>query len=389
MLPRALETAILEGMKTFPAVAISGPRQAGKTTLAKMLQQEAGVDAIYLDLELLSDRQLLRNPELFLKQQENRTVILDEVQQMPGLFPLLRALIDQNRRPGRFILLGSASPELLTKSGESLAGRVLYVELTPFQLAETGDTDFWKHWYRGGFPLAFLSETDADARFWLQNFVRTYTERDLPQLGFPANTQLAQSLLLAAASLQGNLLNYSTLANTLGISAPTVSRYLDFLEHSYLVRRLRPFYINVNKRLVKAPKLYFRDSGVLHYLWNVRDRNELFGLALVGASWEGYVLEQIVPNLQAPAQAFFYRTQDGSELDLVITDGLHPFATVEMKFSDMPTLTKGTYLAVADLGTKHNFVVTPASREHPIRENILACDLPTLLAHLKKLGLSN
>ena len=388
MIKRILQIEIERGMQQFPAVVITGPRQGGKTTLARIIQKEqSSLRAIYLDLELPSDRQLLRSPELFLRQQAQRTVILDEVQRMPELFPLLRALIDQNRRPGRFVLLGSASPELLLKSGESLAGRAMYAELTPFQWVETGEAEIWRHWYRGGFPEAFLARSDEAARFWLQNFVRTYTERDLPQLGFPATADQAQTLLQAVASLHGNLLNYSTLSSGLGISAPTVTKYVDFLEHSFLVRRLRPFYHNLGKRLVKAPKLYFRDSGVLHLLWNLRDRNELFGLAAIGNSWEGYVMEQIIPALRPPAQAFFYRTSAGAEIDLVIADGMNPLASIEVKFADVPSLTKGTYLAINDLKTPHNFVVTPAAREHSLREDIVACDLSTVLGHLRGLGL--
>jgi len=387
LLKRALSDEILRMLRVFPVVAITGSRQVGKTTLARMLLDEIAVPAVFLDLENYEDMAKLRNPAPFLRSVADKCVVLDEVQRMPDIFPLIRSLVDADQRPGRFILLGSASPALLLKSAESLAGRVAYVELGPLSLKETGTDNYQRHWLHGGFPRAWLMPDDESARTWLNSFIRTYIERDLPLLGLSATPIQSRHLLSMCASVHGNILNQSHLANSLGISVSTVSRYLDFLEHSYLIRRLPPFYVNISKRLVKSPKIYIRDSGVLHALLNVTALESLFGHALLGASWEGYVLEQIIPALHDSVQAYFYRTADGSEVDLVLAQGIHPVVSIEIKFSNDPTLARGTFIAFEDLKTAHNFVATPSASDFPLKDNVWVCNVFSLLEHLKQLGL--
>ncbi len=388
MIQRFLEDKVAKSILKYPVVAILGPRQVGKTTLAKQVQKVLPKPSEYLDLELSSDATKLRDAEIYLKRFGGATVILDEIQRMPELFPLLRALVDQDRQPGRFVILGSASPELLLKSAESLAGRIAYFELPPILFAETGYEHYEEHWFRGGFPQALLAESQEDAQDWLHQFVKTYVERDLPMLGFPGSPVVAENTLKMAASLHGQLLNYSFLANSLGLNATTVHRYLDFFEQAFLIRRLLPFHYRVSKRLVKSPKVYVRDSGVLHVLSEMTSPNRLFGHVILGASWEGYVIEQIVQSLKSQYRPYFYRTADGSEIDLVVANGVEPVATFEIKFSNSPSLTKGYYLALNDLGTRHNFVVTPEAGDYPLKENIEVCNIATLLDKLRDLGLS-
>lgn len=387
LIQRLLAKHIRDLLSVFPVVAITGPRQSGKTTLAKMLLEQLRVPTVFLDLESYEDTAKLRFPAPYLRSVAGQTVFLDEVQRMPELFPLIRTLVDAESRPGRFILLGSASPALLLKSAESLAGRVVYVELAPLSLEETGVSDFARHWFLGGYPKAFLMADDASSRTWLNGFIRTYIERDLPMLGLSAAPMQTRNLLSMCASIQGNLLNLSHLANSLGISSNTVSKYLDFLENSYFIRRLPPFYVNISKRLVKSPKLYVRDSGVFHALLGIPNIENLYGNALLGASWEAYVVEQILPALHESTQAYFYRTADGSEIDLVLAQGIKPIAAIEIKFSNDPNLGKGSFLAFDDLKTPHNFVVTPSSDEYLLKENITVCNIFTLPKRLRELGL--
>lgn len=387
LLQRTLAKHIIDLLAVFPVVVLTGPRQSGKTTLAKMLLEHLQTPTTFLDLESYEDVAKLRFPAPYLRSVANQTVVLDEVQRMPELFPLIRTLVDAEPRPGRFILLGSASPALLLRSAESLAGRVAYVELAPLSLEETGASDYVRHWFRGGFPKPFLMHEDAAARTWLNGFIRTYVERDLPMLGLPAAPIQTRNLLSMCASIQGNLLNYSHLANSLGISANTVSKYLDFLEHAYFIRRLPPFYVNISKRLVKSPKLYVSDSGVFHALLGIPNIENLYGNALLGASWEAYVVEQIIPALDESTQAYFYRTADGSEVDLVLAQGIRPMAAIEIKFSNDPNLGKGSFLAFEDLKAPHNFVATPSSDEYLLKENITVCNIFTLPKRLRDLGL--
>ncbi len=382
-IPRQITPILLQRLASFPVVAITGPRQAGKTTLVKSLLATLDQETMYLDLELPSDLNRLQHAELFLQEQKHKLVVIDEVQRKPELFPLLRALVDQQRTPGRFLILGSASPELLRQSSETLAGRISYLELTPFQYRELPDNNYLEHWFRGGFPPAYLANTDEAALQWLEDFASTFIERDLPQFGLYAPAQTLRKLLLMLTGVHGNLLNYSALANALGLTMPTVKRYLEYFERAYFIRYLQPWYVNVGKRLTKTPKLYFRDSGVLHYLAGIADMHQLYGNQLVGASWEGYVLQQVLANLPARTLPFFYRTKDGSELDLVLIKGNNPVLTVEVKFSDTPTLTKGNHLAIADVKAPLNLIVTPSGGDYPVAPNVRVCSLENLWNYLE------
>jgi hypothetical protein len=364
-------------------VGITGPRQAGKTTLAKNIVKSLEKPAVYLDLELPSDLNRLRNAELFLKENEEKLVIIDEVQRKPELFPLLRALVDQNRIPARFLILGSASPELLRQSSETLAGRVSYLELTPFHFRELPDPDLKKHWLRGGFPPALFSESDETAFLWIQDFITTFIERDLPQFGLNAPSQTLRTLLQMLTGVHGNLLNQSTLANSLGLTVPTVKRYLSYLENAYFIRFLSPWHVNIGKRLVKTPKAYFRDSGVLHQLANIANTSDLIGNQLAGASWEGYVVQQVIANLSQNQLPYFYRTKDGSELDLILVKANQPTMAIEIKMSSNPTLSRGTRIAHEDIGRPPLYIVTPHDGgDYPLDENTRVCGLEYLLGLL-------
>ncbi|MCY7349772.1 MAG: ATP-binding protein [Cytophagaceae bacterium] len=388
MLPRTLETDLRFSLAHFPATALLGPRQVGKTTLVRSLLPQLPRPALYLDLETPTDRVLLTEPQLFLQANQERTIVLDEIHRLPEIFPLLRGLIDHHRVPGRFVLLGSASYDLLRNTSESLAGRIAYPELTPLQRRELpAGAELAQHWLRGGFPDSYLAPTDAVQQVWMRNFVTTYLEKDLPQLGLAAQPALTRRLLTMLAHIQGNLLNYSTLANSLGISQPTVRGYVDFLERALLLRRLPPYFVNVGKRLTKSPKIYLRDSGMLHHLLGLTTYNALLGHPVAGGSFEGYALEQVLGLLPSDATASFYRTAEGAELDVVIEAGGRIVAAVEIKLADVPTLTRGTHNALADLGHPPLLVVTPSAPDYPMAETIRVCSVETLPANLRALGI--
>jgi len=366
--PRATEPEVLKLCSRFPIVGIVGPRQVGKTTLAKQLTEKLPKPALYLDLEYPEDFTALQNPAAFLERHTDRTVIIDEVQRMPGLFPVLRALVDRQREPGRFILLGSASPHLIQQSSESLAGRIAYLELAPFAFSELPPEVLLEtHWFRGGFPESLYAADEAESLDWRRNFVQTYLERDLPMIGLKADPLLLGRLWTMLAHLNGNLINKSTLTNSLGIHVATLQRYVDFFESAYLIRMLQPFIPRITKRLVKSPKVYLRDTGILHHLLNIRSFEALHGNPLLGASWEAYVLNQIAFHLPAGFDMFFYRTQDGTEADVVLTNGGIPEILVEVKYSSTPSVSKGFHIAQQDLGTVKNFVICPIKSGFPLK----------------------
>lgn len=388
MIRRLLEDHLLDQISYFPAVVVVGPRQVGKTTLVKTLQSRLPLPSTYLDLEIPSQRvRLSIDPELYLSHRIDQTIILDEVQQLPDLFPLLRGLIDQHRMPGRFLLLGSASPDLLRNTSESLAGRVVYLEMHPLLLEELPDSDTYRtHWLRGGFPQAYLAPSVKRFRDWFESFVATYLQRDLPQLGLLAAPDLVRRLLTMLASQQGGLLNYSNLANSLGLAVSTVQRYIDFLERAFLIRRLEPYFVNVGKRLTKAPKAYVRDSGMVHHLLRLYDEEALLGHPVVGGSWEGYVIQQVIAVLGTGTRAYFYRTQQGAELDLVLEQGGQLVLALEIKLSTLPTLSKGNTVALQDLGNPPLLVVTPSAADDELRPNVFLCSVATLPNWLKRFG---
>jgi predicted AAA+ superfamily ATPase len=292
--------------------------------------------------------------------------ILDEVQRLPELFPVLRGLIDRDRRPGRFILLGSAAPELIRDSSESLAGRVAYYEMQPFLHTEVPQIDYRVHWQRGGFPESLLAPDDRRSTQWRQNFIQTYLERDLPLLGLRADPIVIGKLWTMLAHNHGQLLNVEALSNALGLASNTIRKYMDFLESAYLIRRIQPFYTNIGKRLVKSPKVYIRDTGLLHSLLGIPDFDRLQRQPILGSSWEGYVLQEIAGMLEETDQLYFYRTNSGTEADAVIVRGGAPIILFEIKYSTAPVPSKGFYIAQNDLGTTRNYVVYPLERDYPL-----------------------
>lgn len=283
----------------------------------------------------------------------------------------MRGIIDRQRQPGRFILLGSASPDLIRDTSESLAGRIAYHELTPFSLDEISDvTDYRHHWFRGGFPPSLLAPDEMLSRLWRQNFIQTYLERDLPLLGLQAKPSLTMRLWQMCAHLSGGLLNREKLSASLGINGRTVRKYLDFFESAYLIRQLPPYFTNLKKRLVKSPKIYIRDTGVLHQLLGIYSPVELAGHPQLGGSWETYVIEQIAAIKPDWAELFFYRTHQGTEADVVIARGGQPEILVEIKYTTTPKIPKGFRIAQEDLGTKKHFIVCPVEAGFPLEENI-------------------
>ncbi|MEQ9426118.1 MAG: ATP-binding protein [Cyclobacteriaceae bacterium] len=364
-------------LQQFPAVGIIGSRQCGKTTLAKNLLSD---DSIYLDLESDLDLAKLFDPGLFLRTNKDKRIIIDEVQRMPELFPLLRSLIDDDRRSGRFILLGSASPTLLRSSSESLAGRIAYHELTTFDLDEVGFDKQEQLWLRGGYPRSFLARSDVESLEWRRQFIRTFIERDLPNLGLITDTRTITQFVRMLTGSVGQIWNASTFAKSLGVTSPTIKKYLTFLEHSFLIDVLEPFHINIKKRLVKSPKIYFKDVGILHALINIQKKDGLINDLIVGNSWENFALMQVKNSLINSNLDFaFYRTHEGTEADLVLIDGNKPIAVVEIKYTNAPKLSKGLMNAIDDLKTDQNFIITPGSDTYPVHEKIQVMSISNFL----------
>ena len=384
MIERLLAADVHERLGFYPGVVLLGPRQVGKTTLARAIAAEHP-DALVLDLERPSDRAQLAEPELFLAQHRHRLVVLDEVQMLPELFTQLRPEIDADRRPGRFLLLGSASGALLRQRTESLAGRVGYLELTPLRASElpTDLATLQQLWLRGGFPQAQLAPSERLSYAWRQDFVQAFLQRDLPQMGVGVAADPLHRFWRMLAHLQGQLFNASQLGMSLGgASHSTATRYLDLLVDTLMVRRLEPFLPNVGKRLVKSPKVYIRDSGLVHALLNIASLSDLQGHPIVGASWEGFVVEQVRALLPPGAEMGFYRTAAGAELDIVVQAGTRRLG-IEVKFSAAPTATKGFWQAVGDLQPERTVVVAPVARAYSLRNGVDVVPvwaLPELLA---------
>ena len=372
MIPRVAKARLLDLLQRFPAVALLGPRQAGKTTLALSLEEQLRPQALYLDLELPSDRAKLADPELYLSQHRDRLVILDEIHRLPDIFQTLRSLIDRRRRTGRkvsqFLLLGSASMDLMHQSAETLAGRIAYLELTPFTAAEVGGTSPSAPdalWLRGGFPESFLADDDEGSFEWRTAFIQTYLERDVPALGPRVPAETLRRFWQMLAHNQGQMLNGAQLAAGLGVSGHTIARYLDILVDLLLVRRLQPWVSNVRKRLVRSPKVYVRDSGLVHALLGIRTQEELFGHPIVGPSWEGMLIENILSSLPATVRSWFYRTSAGAEIDLVLEFGPKNIWAIEIKRSiSNPVPSKGFYIACADLKATRQIVLYPGKESY-------------------------
>jgi hypothetical protein len=384
---RDLDSELPDVLSQFPAAALVGPRQVGKTTLAKQVAAQIGGDTLYLDLEDPRDDARLFDPLLFFETNAHRCVILDEIQRRKDLFPMLRSAIDSNRRPGRFILLGSGSPELIRDTSESLAGRICYLQLLPLSYPEVRTTiGLHEHWLRGGFPLSLLAIGSKQSMRWRQSFIQTYIERDLPMLGLPLTPADSRKLLRMLAHVHGQLLNYANLSKSLGVTAPSVRSYVDFLEHAFIVTRLEPYHSNNGKRLTRSPKIYMQDTGILHALNGIQELNDLFGHPAAGASWEGYVIRQLTARLPDHLTACYYRSQHGAELDLLIMDGKHPLVGFEIKLSTAPTVSRGVYEAMSHTGLQEVMVVSMIADSFPLKREIQAVSVDAALKRLQELG---
>ena len=367
MITRSLAAIVTARLRQFPAVALIGPRQVGKTTLARWLAGTA--DSVYLDLEDPADLAKLDDAAGYLRSLPRGLVVIDEVQRAPGLFQLLRVLVDERIRAGeaagQFLLLGSAAPDLLRQSGESLAGRIAYLELSPLDVRETGGDLASRLWVRGGFPPSLLAESDWASAEWREQFIRTYLERDVPQLGPRVPSATLRRLWTMLAHGQGSLLNLAALARSLAIDGKTVARYVDLLADLFLVRRLPPFHANVRKRLVKSPKVYVRDSGLVHALLRLDDKDSVLGHPVAGASWEGFVLETLIRAAPARARASFYGTATGVEIDLLLELPDNRLWAIEIKRGTAPRVEKGLRIAMDDLQPDRTFIVYSGDERYP------------------------
>lgn len=371
MIDRLLFTEVLDCLKGFPAVAILGPRQCGKSTLAHSVLTHFS-NSVYLDLESPSDLNKLNEPELFFTNNSQRLVCLDEVQRKPDLFAVLRSVIDRNKRNGQFLILGSASPKLLKQTSESLAGRIAFLELTPFVINEVStlkDNRVNQYHLLGGYPRSFLAGSEKQSFRWRSNFIRTFLERDIPALGINLPPQQVYRLWQILAHYHGQLMNYSKIGESLGVSHVTVRKYIDILTSTYMVRELPPYVANTKKRLVKSPKFYIRDSGILHALLSINDYNSLLGHPVFGASWEGIVIENVLAN-QPDYRGFFYRTSDGTEIDLVLERGLERIG-IECKASMSPKPARGFWNSLRTVNIDRAFVVAPVENAYPIADNVV------------------
>jgi predicted AAA+ superfamily ATPase len=389
-LPRRLQEQVAVRLADFPVVAVLGPRQCGKTTLIReTLGDLPGV--VYLDLERPSDLAKLRDPELFFNLQRAQGAAslfcLDEIQRVPEIFPLLRSLVDEERRNGQFLLLGSASRALLRQTSETLAGRITYLELTPFLASELPADDpgvLPRLWLRGGFPRSYLAASDESSSTWRESFVRTFLERDISQLGINVPAPALGRLWRMVAHLHGETLNSSQLGAALGVSHTTLRSYLDLLAQTFMVRLLEPFAANTKKRLVKSPKVYIRDSGILHSLLQIDRLDDLLAHPSYGASWEGLVIENLVSALPG-WQASFYRTAERAEIDLILERGRRR-AAIECKASTAPVVSRGFWSSLDDLGITEAWVVAPVGEPYPLREGVMVTPLRALLDRLAGQG---
>ena len=379
---RYLASEVVKRLHTNPAVALLGARQVGKSTLAEMIIAKFP-DAIYLDLERPSDLNKLNDAEAFFQQFQNNMICLDEIQRVPELFAVLRSVIDKNKKNAQFLLLGSASRDLIRQSSESLAGRISYLEITPFSRSETKELDIFQLWLRGGYPRSLLNNDDESSMQWREDYIRTFLERDIPQLGFsiPANTLGRFWRMLAHT--HGQTLNASKLADSMGVSGHTIRKYIDLLEQTFVVRALQPWAGNTKKRLIKSPKVYIRDSGLLHTLLEIESMNQLFSHPVYGASYEGFVIENLLAQLSR-WRASYYRTSNGAEVDLVLEKAGKTVA-IEIKSSSSPKLSKGNWSAFESLQPDFSFVIAPVDSTYPMGKGVRVMSLDAVIEEMKTL----
>jgi len=387
MIERRLQNTVTQALKRSPSVALLGPRQVGKTTLAMNIAQTT--PSVYLDLENRLDLLKVRDIEAFHAANSEKLIILDEVQRLPDIFASLRGIIDRERREGnktgQFLFLGSASIELLKQSGESLAGRIAYLELFPIDALEYADDDLSKLnalWVRGGFPESLLADSDENSFFWRHDFIKTYLERDIPQLGPRIPAETLERFWTMLAHSQGTVLNAAHLARNLDVSGTTIARYLDLMTDLLLVRKLKPWTANVGKRLIKSPKIYVRDSGIVHALLNIPDYNSLLGHPVVGGSWEGFVIENIMAVVPPRIQPYYYGTPSGAEIDLVLEFPGGKKWAIEIKRNSAPSVSKGFYTGCEDINAERRFVVYSGVESFSMGNDITAISLPGLMQEL-------
>ena len=381
---RNLEQNVLEDLTFFPIVAVIGPRQSGKSTMVKAIANQLK-NFIYLDLERPADLNKLEDAELFFEANKEKNICLDEIQRKPDLFPVMRSFVDRHPGPGKFIVLGSASPDLLRQSSESLAGRIAYLELTPFLISEVYNFPRFnlnEFWVRGGYPRSFLAPSTATSFRWRENFITTFIERDIPQLGFPSLSPVLRRFLMLCAHSNGQVANFSKLGEALGVTHHTIKRYLDVLQKAYILRLLPPLHANIKKRLIKSPKIYFRDSGIFTAMLGIKDFNELLGHPLFGSSWETLALENILAAL-SNWQANFYRTSSGVEIDLILSKGKRRIA-VEFKASLAPKVGKGFFNGLSDLEISESWIIAPVSEAYPLKKNLMVSDLYSFIQKMKR-----
>lgn len=389
MIERLITKEIEDALRRQAAVAIIGPRQVGKTTLALKIGETR--DVIYLDLEDIDDRNKLENPVMFLENLENKLVILDEIHRVPELFPSLRGVIDRGRRKqkgkGRFLILGSASIDLLRQSGETLAGRIAYINMSPISALEIENSHIARErlWLRGGFPDSYLAKNDQDSQTLRKDFIRTYLERDVPMFGSRIPATTLERLWTMLAHRQGTMLKASELGRALEVSTQTITRYLDLLVDLLLVRRLAPFHANIGKRLVKSPKIYIKDSGLVHALLGIENLEQLAGHPVIGMSWEGFAIESLLSVLPWRSSAFFYRTSAGAEIDLVLEHNDGSIWAIEIKRARSAKVKKGFHIACKDLQPDRAFIVYAGEDRYPISDNLEAISLRELAEELRTL----
>ncbi len=376
--------AVATALEESAVCALIGPRQCGKTTLARQIGEKQ--EAHFFDLETATGRaRLEHSPELTLSELHG-LVVIDEIQRLPGLFSTLRPLTDRLDHPARFLILGSASPELVKGASESLAGRLSFVDLGGFRLDEVGVDNLPALWLRGGFPRSFLAASDGASERWRRNFIRTFLERDIPLLGIRISAETLRRFWMMVAHYHGQIWNGAELARSFGVSETTVRHYLDLLTGAYVLRQLPPWFENIGKRQYRAPKVYVRDTGLLHSLLGIRRRDELLGHPKLGASWEGFAIEQVL-DVAGATEAFYWGTHAGAELDLVLFRGGRRYG-VEFKRADAPLMTKSLHIALEDLKLDRAWIVYPGKERYPVHEKVQVCPLPELLEEIAGQGLS-
>lgn len=383
MYQRKLKSTVEEYLSFFPVVAILGPRQCGKTTLAKEIAAQFD-DALYLDLERDTDLQKLADPELYLNNHAGRLIVIDEIQIRKDLFPAVRSFVDTTERKSPLLILGSASPELIRQSSETLAGRIAYCELTPFICEEIDEIPISVQWTRGGFPDSITAPKDQLSYVWREFYIRTFIERDLPQLGLRLPAPQLHRLLSLLAHSHGDMLNASKLGEALGVSHTAFRHYVDFLESAYLIRTLKPTITNLKKRLVKSPKVYIRDVGILHSILKIKSFDNLLGHPSVGGSWEGFAIEQILSSIDSDWEPSFYRTQSGAEMDLVLERGVDKIG-IEFKVSTAPKVTRGFWSSKDDLHLERCFVVCPIDEIYDLKEDVQVSGIKQCIAGVNQM----